>query len=216
MLTVMVLSRRQMEMGSADGADAVISIRPSRPVPREALDLACRQAVLGEVDAVLVQRFDDIGVTELGKQRGPTDTQLTEALDFTRDLRARVPGGRLAIHCEHGRSRSAALALAVIADGMGPGRETEAVARLMRLDVDNLLQPNPLLVRLADGALWRYGALEAALAASCPRYVAWRDHWRRVAADPAGARKGRGGRRRSSYDQDMDEGWTFACHEGLR
>ena len=111
---------------------------------------------------------------------------LATALDFARAVRDRVPEGVLAVHCQHGVSRSAAVALAIIADEAGPGAEADAVAALLRQDDDARMQPNPLIVSLADAALFRYGRLDAALLAACPRYVAWRDHWRNVALDPGG------------------------------
>ncbi|NUB04587.1 hypothetical protein FW320_00045 [Azospirillum sp. Vi22] len=109
---------------------------------------------------------------------------LATALDFARAVRDRVPEGVLAVHCQHGVSRLAVVALAIIADEAGPGAEANAVAALLRQDDDARMQPNPLIVSLADAALFRYGHLGAALAAVCPRYVAWRDHWRDIALDP--------------------------------
>lgn len=47
------------------------------------------------------------------------------------------------------------------------------------------MHPNPLIVSMADAALFRYGALDVALAAVSPRYVKWRTFWRQAAADPA-------------------------------
>lgn len=59
---------------------------------------------------------------------------------------------------------------------------------LLRDDIDGRYHPNPRIVSLADVALLRAGRLEAALAEACPSYVRWRDHWREVAANPAGHR----------------------------
>ncbi|NUB11255.1 hypothetical protein GAY28_00215 [Azospirillum brasilense] len=174
-----------MLAGTAEGAAGVISIRGTAPEDDMAdLDLACAQAVLGEVDAVLVMQFDDIGIDRYGPYSGPTMQHVTAALDFARAARDREPDGTLVVHCLHGRSRSTAIALAILADQHGPGRETEAVAALLRQDEDSRMHPNPLLVSLADAAMLRTGALEQALAEACPRHVKWRDHWRIVALDP--------------------------------
>jgi len=179
-----VLSRHSVEDGEAGGADAVISIRPSAETDLANLDLAVAQAVEGEVGAVLVLRFDDIAVPAYGPFVGPGMSDVAAVLDFAQTARLRSPDGLLAIHCEHGVSRSAAMALAVLADQFGNGRKDEAVDALMRNDIEGRMHPNPLLVSMADSALFCYGRLEAALAAACPRYVKWRDHWREVSLDP--------------------------------
>ncbi|WP_207485429.1 hypothetical protein [Arenibaculum pallidiluteum] len=210
-LTVRVFSRAEIETGAACGTDALISIRStSSRAPSRELDAAVAQAVLGDVEAILVLRFDDIGVPELGRQTGPPDEQAAQALDFVRRLRADQPDACLAIHCEKGRSRSAAIALGVLADELGPAEEAEAVSRLLRTDLDSRMAPNPSLVSLLDGRLWRYGALEAALAAASPSYVAAREHWQRIAADPEGTKAWtaqRQQRRRNEYNQDGPGDW---------
>lgn len=183
-MRVRVLSRRAVEDGGAWDADAIISIRPSAAADLDDLDLAVAQAVDGEVDAMLVLRFDDIATPSYGPYVGPTMREVGVALDFARAARERTPGGLLVVHCEHGVSRSAAVALAVLADELGDNNEAEAVGALLRDDIDNRMHPNPLIVSMTDAALFRYGRLDAALAAISPRYVKWRDHWREVALDP--------------------------------
>lgn len=184
-MKVRVLSRAEVESGAAEGADAVVSIRPASSAdPFDDLDLAVRQAVLGDADAILVLRFDDIGIPGYGSYVGPTIEDVAAGLEFCRRIREVRPDATVAVHCEMGRSRSAAVALALLADRFGPGREEEAVATLLRDDADCRMIPNPLLVGHADDALLRCGRLESALASACPRYVRWRDHWRQVALDP--------------------------------
>ncbi|WP_207486088.1 hypothetical protein [Arenibaculum pallidiluteum] len=212
-LHVRIFARKEIEAGAAAGFDAVISVRgTSSRSPTRELDTAIAEAVLGEVNAMLVLRFDDIGVPAFGRQAGPADEHALAVLDFSRSLRARLPDARIAIHCEMGRSRSAAVALGILADGLGPGRESEAVAELLGRDIEGHVAPNPLLVHLLDQRLWRYGAFEAALAAASPAYVAARDHWAAVAADPQGALKARTERRRrprrSEFDQDVPGDWS--------
>lgn len=200
-MRVRVLSRRAVEDGEVSGADAIISIRPAAETDLPNLDLAVAQAVEGEVEAMLILRFDDIAVPAYGPYVGPTMDDVATVLDFARAARLRSPDGQLVVHCEHGVSRSAAMALGVLADWFGDGCEDDAVGALMRDDVEGRMHPNPLLVSLIDAALFRYGRLEAALAAASPRYAKWRDHWREVAVNPerhwAQARKA-GFRRRTA------------------
>ena len=125
---------------------------------------------------VLELSFDDVGVPDFTDHKGvrwtgPTEADLEAALGF-----ARIHAGKsLAVHCLHGRSRSAAVALAVIADRMEDGMEIEAVERL--LAGVPLAHPNPLLVRHADRLLGRNGRIEAALLDACPRFAVWRKFW---------------------------------------
>jgi predicted protein tyrosine phosphatase len=77
-------------------------------------------------------------------------------IEFARSIR-----GDLLIHCNHGLSRCPAVALAILADRMGAGREPEALQTLLKWRKDVL--PNQLIVSLADAALERNGALLQAL-----------------------------------------------------
>lgn len=107
--------------------------------------------------------------------RGPSRAQVARALGFARAL-APDPGGhaRLAVHCLRGKSRSAALALAAMASALGPGREAEAVARLLEAQAGRGARCNPGVVALADSLLGRAGALEAALESGCPESARWK------------------------------------------
>lgn len=71
-MRVRVLSRVAVKAGAAEGVDAIISIRSTALEPCEDLHLAVQQAVLGDMQAALVQRFDDIGIPAVGRYRGPT------------------------------------------------------------------------------------------------------------------------------------------------
>ena len=139
---------------------------------------------------VLRLAFDDIpgGTWEdhAGKLwAGPTDADLRAALDFGRAAAAAVPGASVALHCLHGKSRSAGIALMLAADSLGPGREAEAVAALLSGAGRARVNPNPGIVRFADRELSRAGAIERALEAACPRFVTWRAYWEtRVPGDP--------------------------------
>ena len=71
--------------------------------------------------------------------------------------------GSLLIHCQVGVSRSTAIALAILADRLGPGQEGEALQALLRLRPQAI--PNLLVVSLADDLLARNGALRRAVSA---------------------------------------------------
>jgi predicted protein tyrosine phosphatase len=191
-MRIRVLSRTEVESGGAESADAVISIRSSTNATTPDLAIALAQATRGESARLLRLSFDDIATAKLGHRIGPTMLQITEAIEFGR----RVADGRhffdgpvvgppmIAVHCEHGKSRSAAIALALLADHFGHGREQDAVNALLRTDFENRMQPNPLVINLADDCLFRYGRIDAALAALSPQYLHWRTLWRDIRADP--------------------------------
>jgi predicted protein tyrosine phosphatase len=190
-MRIKVLSRREVEAGDAEGADAVISIRGSAATAEPELTASLAQATRGESARLLKLSFDDVGMSEYRHFRGPTMLQVTDAIEFGRSIR----DGRnlfdgpsadplIVVHCEHGKSRSAAIGLALLADSFGDGRESDAVNALMRSDTDNRMHPNPLVVSMADACLWRYGRLDAALAELSPRYVRWRNLWQQITADP--------------------------------
>ena len=63
----------------------------------------------------------------------------------------------LLIHCHAGMSRSPAIALAILADWLGEGREDEAVKELIK--VAPLCTPNMLVVNISDRVLGRAGRL---------------------------------------------------------
>jgi predicted protein tyrosine phosphatase len=191
-MRVRVLSRVEVEAGDAEGADAVISIRASTDAAEPDLATALTQATDGESARLLRLSFDAIGMERYGHFVGPNMAQITEVIEFGRRV---VDGGSffdgpsvgpplIAIHCEHGKSRSAAVALALLADHLGDGHEHEAVNTLLRNDVENRMHPNPLVIGLTDDCLFRYGRINAALAELSPRYAQWRELWRNIAADP--------------------------------
>jgi predicted protein tyrosine phosphatase len=191
-MRIRVLSRTEVESGGAEGADAVISIRSSANATTPDLALALAQATRGESARLLRLSFDDIATAKLGHRIGPTMLQIAEAVEFGRCVAdgrhlfdGRVVGSPLiAVHCEHGKSRSAAIALALLADHFGDGREQDAVNALLRTDLENRMQPNPLVISLTDDCLFRYGRIDAALAGLSPRYLHWRTLWRDIRADP--------------------------------
>jgi predicted protein tyrosine phosphatase len=191
-MRIRVLSRGDVEAGGAEGADAVISIRASTEAVEPDLATALAQATGNESARLLRLSFDDIGTERYGHFVGPSMAQITDSIEFGRRV---IDGSSffdgpsagqplIAIHCEHGKSRSAAIALALLADHLGVGRERDAVNTLLRSDVENRMHPNPLVISLTDDCLFRYGRINTALVELCPRYAKWRELWRNIAADP--------------------------------
>jgi predicted protein tyrosine phosphatase len=192
-MRIKVLSRAEVEAGSAEGVDGVISIRTSSEATEPELAVALAQATRGESARLLRLSFDDIGMPRYGHFVGPTMTQITDAIEFGRSV---ADGGNffdgqgdapplIAVHCEHGKSRSAGIALALLANHMGDGRERDAVNMLLRSDIEGRMHPNPLVVGLADDCLFRYGRINAALVELSPSYAKCRQLWRDIALDPA-------------------------------
>ena len=140
---------------------------------------------------VLMLAFDDVPVASLEKDdgrrlAGATPDDIQQALAFGRTVAAHQPDGHLAVHCAFGRSRSPAIALAILADQWGPGRELQAVDSLMRFDrpmpmsgggMTGLLGPNPGIVRQVDDMLGCGLRLEAALLLRSPGFNSWRSYW---------------------------------------
>lgn len=108
--------------------------------------------------AHLVLAFEDVDDDTLGV-RVATRDQVAEALAFARTHSK----GALLVHCFHGVGRSAAIALAVISDRLGPGNERAAIHQL--LAIRPTATPNLVVVKLADSVLQRQGELVAAVAA---------------------------------------------------
>jgi predicted protein tyrosine phosphatase len=190
-MRVRILSRTEVEAGGAEGAEALISIRGVADRDGPLLTLAIAQATGGESARLLKLSYDDIGMIQYGHFVGPTISEISEIIEFGRQI---VDGRYLfdgpnsnpliVIQCEHGKSRSAAIALALLADHLGDGFEVDAVNSLLRADVENRIYPNPLILSLTDACLFRYGRLEDALAAQSPRYVQWRQLWQNIFVNP--------------------------------
>ena len=100
----------------------------------------------------LVLCFDDI-TSPKDDWVLPNKKHIKSALNFAEELN----GGSLLIHCHAGISRSSAVALAIIAKGLGTGKEKKAFKELERINPN--CAPNALIVRFADEILERGGAL---------------------------------------------------------
>jgi len=149
-------ARLTMSMNTSGDIDAIISIAdPSagkRP-PREGLHSIPHRLLLS---------FDDV-LKDDPAYTSPTIADVERIIAFDRALRGRVrPGKRLLIHCHAGISRSAAAALAILADRCGPGREAESIELLKVATEDGKPLPNSLMMAFADELLGRDGALREA------------------------------------------------------
>jgi predicted protein tyrosine phosphatase len=86
----------------------------------------------------------------------PTAKDVRQAVTFM--VEAWREGSSLVlVHCDHGASRSPALAYVAVAHLLGPGAEAEALEAV--LAIRPCAVPNSLVVRLGDALLKRQGAL---------------------------------------------------------
>ena len=100
--------------------------------------------------------FDDISAP-IDNWVAPEDRHIRSALVFAR----RWDQPSLLIHCRAGMSRSPAIALTILADWLGEGREDEAGKELIK--VAPLCTPNMLVVKITDRILGRAGRLVEAV-----------------------------------------------------
>lgn len=117
--------------------------------------------------AHLVLHFEDVDTAKHGI-RIATHAQVEQALEFGRA----ASSTSLLVHCMHGIGRSTAIALAILADRLGKGREDDAIAELYAMRPE--AAPNLIVIALADEILERDGALSGALArheATDPKYT---------------------------------------------
>ena len=91
----------------------------------------------------------------LDEETGPTEVDVRNIMEIAQNLRAST--GKVLIHCEAGISRSSAAALILYACWLGPGREREAMRRV--LTQRPMAIPNRRMVELADRLMKRDGRL---------------------------------------------------------
>lgn len=128
-------------------------------------------------DAAIIQRpFWDV---DSPRAQAADATTIAALLAFLAEWRA-AEASRLLVHCHMGVSRSTATAYLALALAAGPGREAAAFDRL--LAVTTKPWPNPLVIRLADDALGRNGALLAPLHAYRATHPRRLDAYRRLHA----------------------------------
>lgn len=85
----------------------------------------------------------------------PSRGHVTKALQFARTAE------KLLVHSIEGVGRCSGLGLVILADTLGPGRETEAVEKLF--DLRSIAVPNRQIVAIGDDLLHRKGRLLQAL-----------------------------------------------------
>jgi predicted protein tyrosine phosphatase len=128
---------------------------------------------------MLVLRFVDLDEPppsphhERPELRMPSREHVEKALTFDR------PGERLLVHCHAGISRSSTVALAIIANRLGTGREEEALRLLLAIRPHAV--PNLAVLRHADEILGNGGRLaeivRAHEGADSPAAIRRRENW---------------------------------------
>ena len=106
-----------------------------------------------------VERKLRLLVADVITEFGATEQDIWQIIALARDLQSAT--GRVLIHCEAGVSRSTAAALIMYACWLGPGREREAMMRV--LAQRSIAVPNRRMVELADKLLNRKGRLVSVL-----------------------------------------------------
>jgi len=97
-------------------------------------------------------------IADPGLPGAPAREHVDRLIEFGRDWDAKAP---MLVHCWAGVSRSTAAAFTLLCDRAGPGAERE-LAEMLRERAPHA-QPNRLIVRLADEALGRSGAMVRAV-----------------------------------------------------
>jgi predicted protein tyrosine phosphatase len=116
---------------------------------------------IGDVQDALPLGYDNANrklrllVADVVTELGATEQDIRQIISLAEELRASA--GRVLIHCEAGVSRSSAAALIMYACWLGPGREREAMMRV--LAQRPIAVPNRRMVELADKLLDRRGRL---------------------------------------------------------
>ena len=120
---------------------------------------------IGDVQDELPLGYDNVNdklrllVADVVTEFGATEQDIQRIITLAQELRSKT--GRVLIHCEAGVSRSAAAALIMYACWLGPGREQEAMRRV--LAQRPIAMPNPRMIEIADRLLAREGRLIAVL-----------------------------------------------------
>jgi predicted protein tyrosine phosphatase len=94
-------------------------------------------------------------VADVVTEFGATEEDIRQIIALAEDLRSVT--GRVLIHCEAGISRSSAAALIMYACWLGPGRERDAMTRV--LFQRPIAIPNRRMVEIGDRLLDRKGRL---------------------------------------------------------
>ncbi|HWA50741.1 MAG TPA: tyrosine protein phosphatase [Dongiaceae bacterium] len=170
--------------------DAVLTLQDPKLKRGELLRFARQPAPLH-----LRLRFDDI---EAECDGAPQEAHVVQAFAFARTVQ-----GNLLVHCHAGISRSGAMAYALMAEALGPGREAQALDEL--LAQRPIVVPNGRVVRIADRVMGRGGALIDVYRQRLSRDPRWQElktqqcaYWMRMRPDlfptPAAYERLRAGR----------------------
>jgi predicted protein tyrosine phosphatase len=128
-------------------------------------DVTCLVSI-GEAHNELPEGYDNVAhklrlvfADTIAPENGPTENDVRRIIELAETLCS--TSGRVLIHCEAGVSRSSAAALIMYAHWLGPGREREAIAKV--LAQRPVAKPNRRMVELADTMLDRGGQLIEAM-----------------------------------------------------
>lgn len=136
--------------------NALVSHAPSHMV-----SLLSAQYMIDTPDGFPAERHLRLSVHDIadpGGDQAPAREHVDRLIRFGRGWDAKAP---MLVHCWAGVSRSTASAYTVLCDKLGPGAEHE-IAQALRARAPHA-QPNKLIVRLADEALGRGGAMVRAV-----------------------------------------------------
>lgn len=128
--------------------------------PNRCAEITCLLSI-GDAQDQLPAGYDNIQsklrllVADVLTEEGATDGDVRRIIQLAESLRQTT--GKVLIHCEAGVSRSPAAALIIYAYLLGPGREREAMRRV--LAQRPVAIPNRRMVQLADRMLDRGGRL---------------------------------------------------------
>ena len=149
-LTIEVASRRE-------AGDILVS-------PQRCAEITCLVSI-GDSRDELPAGYDNVPrklrllVADVVTELGATEEDILRIIRLAEGLCSDT--GRVLIHCEAGVSRSSAAALIMYADWLGPGREQEAMERVLSQRPAAI--PNRRMIELADKLLDRGGRLVEAL-----------------------------------------------------
>jgi len=165
--------RHKIESGSVC-ADGLISINLSS-------DLAPEVGLpTDNFNEILFLHFDDIPFLRLTRRgenlKGPLVSDVKRAIAFAKRIHKKDSGAKIAVHCQAGKSRSAAIALAINAS-LNPERYEEVVAAMLARDPEQQMCFNPRIVAIADKLLKTHRGLDFALMKLCAPYRSWKKYW---------------------------------------
>jgi predicted protein tyrosine phosphatase len=132
--------------------------------PRRVAEVTCLVSI-GDSQDELPVGYDNVHrklrllVADVVTELGATEGDVRQIIHLAEGLRS--GNGTVLIHCEAGVSRSSAAALIMYACWLGPGREQEAMGRV--LAQRPVAVPNRRMVELADRLLDRGGRLVGVL-----------------------------------------------------